>query len=150
MRMLLSNSALWLPVSVALGIQFYKLLAFWVQTGRLDLRVLAQAGGMPSSHSAMVCSLMAAVGYQYGLDSGLFAIAATMAIIVMYDARGVRQESGRQARMINQILQTFFSGHPLTDEQLKELIGHTTLQVIVGGLIGVSYTLIFLFSRDWL
>ncbi|GIK72759.1 MAG: membrane protein [Chloroflexota bacterium] len=150
MRTLLSNSALWLPVSVALGIQVYKMFAFWVQTGRLDMRVLAQAGGMPSSHSAMVCSLMTAIGYQYGLDSGLFAIAVTIAIIVMYDARGVRQESGRQARVINQILQTFFSGHPLTDAQLKELIGHTTLQVIVGGLIGVFYTLIFLSFRDWI
>jgi acid phosphatase family membrane protein YuiD len=72
-----------------------------------------------------------------------------LAVIVMYDARGVRQESGKQARVINQILQTFFSGHPLTEAQLKELIGHTTLQVIVGSLIGVFYTLIYLISRDW-
>ncbi|HAJ35911.1 MAG TPA: acid phosphatase [Chloroflexi bacterium] len=149
MRALLSNAALWLPLSVAFGVQLYKMLAFWVQTGRIDFKVLAQAGGMPSSHSAMVCSLMTAIGYQYGLDSGLFAIAVVLAVIVMYDARGVRQESGKQARVINQILQTFFSGHPLTDAQLKELIGHTTLQVIVGGIIGVIYTLIYLISRDW-
>lgn len=149
MRALLGNAALWLPLSVAFGVQLYKMLAFWVQTGRIDFRVLAQAGGMPSSHSAMVCSLMTAIGYQYGLDSGLFAITVALAVIVMYDARGVRQESGKQARVINQILQTFFSGHPLTEAQLKELIGHTTLQVIVGGLIGVFYTLIYLISRDW-
>lgn len=149
MRALLSNAALWLPLSVAFGVQLYKMLAFWVQTGRIDFKVLAQAGGMPSSHSAMVCSLITAIGYQYGLDSGLFAIAVVLAVIVMYDARGVRQESGKQARVINQILQTFFSGHPLTDAQLKELIGHTTLQVIVGGIIGVIYTLIYLISRDW-
>ena len=149
MRALLGNAALWLPLSVAFGVQLYKMLAYWVQSGRIDFRVLAQAGGMPSSHSAMVCSLMTAIGYQYGLDSGLFAIAAALAVIVMYDARGVRQESGKQARVINQILQTFFSGHPLTEAQLKELIGHTTLQVIVGGLFGVFYTLIYLVSRDW-
>ena len=149
MRALLSNAALWLPLSVAFGVQLYKMLAYWVQTGRIDFKVLAQAGGMPSSHSAMVCSLMTAVGYQYGLDSGLFAISVALAVIVMYDARGVRQESGKQARVINQILQTFFSGHPLTEAQLKELIGHTTLQVTIGGLIGVFYTLIYLVSRDW-
>jgi acid phosphatase family membrane protein YuiD len=149
MRALLSNTTLWLPLSVAFGVQLYKMLAFWVQTGRIDFKVLAQAGGMPSSHSAMVCSLMTAVGYQYGLDSGLFAVSVVLAVIVMYDARGVRQESGKQARVINQILQTFFSGHPLTEAQLKELIGHTTLQVIVGGIIGIIYTLIYLISRDW-
>jgi acid phosphatase family membrane protein YuiD len=67
-----------------------------------------------------------------------------LAIIVMYDARGVRQESGKQARVINQILQTFFSGHPLTEAELKELIGHTTLQVLVGGLVGIGFTLAYL------
>lgn len=150
MRALLSNSAIWLPLSVAFAIQVYKMLADWVQSGRLDFKVLAQGGGMPSSHSAMVGSLVTVIGYEYGLDSGLFAIAVALAVIVMYDARGVRQESGKQARVINQILQTFFSGHPLTEDELKELIGHTTLQVFVGGLIGLFYPLIFLLSRDWL
>ncbi|BAM00566.1 MULTISPECIES: divergent PAP2 family protein [Caldilinea] len=150
MLALLSNTALWLPLSIALIVQFYKVVAYWVQTGRFDVRVMAQAGGMPSSHSALVCSLVTAIGYQYGLDSGLFAIAVVLAVIVMYDARGVRQESGKQARVLNQLLQTVFNGHPLTDAQLKELIGHTTLQVIVGGLIGILYTLLFFLGRDWL
>jgi acid phosphatase family membrane protein YuiD len=150
MLALLSNTALWLPLSIALIVQFYKVVAYWVQTGRFDVRVMAQAGGMPSSHSALVCSLVTAIGSQYGLDSGLFAIAVVLAVIVMYDARGVRQESGKQARVLNQLLQTVFNGHPLTDAQLKELIGHTTLQVIVGGLIGILYTLLFFLGRDWL
>ena len=149
MRALLSNSAIWLPLSVAFGIQLYKMIADWIQTGRLDLRVLNQAGGMPSSHSAMVCSLATVVGYQNGLDSAVFAVAVVLAAVVMYDARGVRQESGKQARVINQILQTFFTGHPVTDEELKELVGHTAIQVIVGGLIGILYSLIFLYFRDW-
>ncbi|MBW7882455.1 MAG: divergent PAP2 family protein [Caldilineaceae bacterium] len=150
MRALFSNAALWLPISVAFGVQIYKMLAHWVQTGRLDYRVLSQAGGMPSSHSAMVTSLATVIGYQYGLDSALFAITVVLAAIVMYDARGVRQESGKQARVINQILQTFFSGHPLTEAELKELIGHTTIQVVVGGIIGIVYTLAYLLFRDWL
>jgi len=149
MRALFSNAALWLPISVALGVQLYKLITDWIQSGRLDFRVLAQAGGMPSSHSAMVCSLATVCGYLYGLDSAAFAIAVVLAGIVMYDARGVRQESGKQARVLNQIMQTLFTGHPITEDELKELIGHTTIQVIVGGLIGITCSLVYLLFRDW-
>jgi hypothetical protein len=150
MRALLSNAAIWLPISVAVGVQLYKAIAAWIQTGQFDRSILWQAGGMPSSHSAMVCSLATVVGYQNGLDSAVFAVAVVLAAVVMYDARGVRQESGKQARVLNQIMQTLFSGHPITDEELKELVGHTTLQVIVGGLIGIVYSLAFLLFRDWL
>lgn len=149
MRALFSNAALWLPISVALGVQLYKVLTDWIQSGHLDFRVLAQAGGMPSSHSAMVCSLATVCGYLYGLDSAFFAIAVVLAAVVMYDARGVRQESGKQARVLNQIMQTLFTGHPITDDELKELIGHTTIQVVVGGIIGITYSLIYLLFRDW-
>ncbi len=149
MRALFSNAALWLPISVAFGVQLYKVLADWVQTGRLSWRILAQAGGMPSSHSAMVSSLVTVIGYQNGLDSPLFAIAAVLAVIVMYDARGVRQESGKQARVLNELLRTVFSGQPITDAELKELVGHTTLQVLVGGMIGILYSLVYLVARDW-
>jgi acid phosphatase family membrane protein YuiD len=150
MRALFSNAAIWLPVSVALGVQVYKLLADWIQSGKLRWSVLAAAGGMPSSHSAMVTSLATVCGYQYGLDSAAFAIAAILAMVVMYDARGVRQESGKQARVINQIVETLFAGHPLTDQELKELVGHTTIQVVVGGIIGIVYSLVYLLFRDWL
>ncbi|MBP8294000.1 MAG: divergent PAP2 family protein [Caldilineaceae bacterium] len=149
MRALFSNAALWLPISVAFGVQLYKVLADWVQTGHLSWRILAQAGGMPSSHSAMVSSLVTVIGYQNGLDSPLFAIAAVLAVIVMYDARGVRQESGKQARVLNELLRTVFSGQPITDAELKELVGHTTLQVLVGGMIGILYSLVYLVARDW-
>ena len=149
MRALFSNAALWLPLSVAFGVQLYKMLADWVQTGHLSWRILAQAGGMPSSHSAMVSSLVTVIGYQNGLDSPLFAIAAVLAVIVMYDARGVRQESGKQARVLNELLRTVFSGQPITDAELKELVGHTTLQVLVGGMIGILYSLVYLVARDW-
>jgi acid phosphatase family membrane protein YuiD len=149
MRALFSNVALWLPISAALGVQLYKLIADWVQTGQFDFRVFAQAGGMPSSHSALVCSLATACGYLYGLESAAFAISVALAGVVMYDARGVRQESGKQARVLNEIIQTFFTGHPITDEELKELIGHTTIQVVVGGLVGIIYSLVYLYVRDW-
>jgi uncharacterized protein len=150
MRALFSNAALWLPISVAFGVQVYKLLADWIQTGHISWRILGAPGGMPSSHSAMVTSLATVCGYQYGLDSAAFAIAVVVAMIVMYDARGVRQQSGKQARVINQIVQTLFTGHPITDEELKELVGHTTIQVVVGGLIGIVYSLAYLYFRDWI
>jgi acid phosphatase family membrane protein YuiD len=149
MRALFSNAALWLPISVALGVQLYKLITDWIQSGHLDFRVLAQAGGMPSSHSAMVCSLATVCGYLYGLESAAFAISVVLAGIVMYDARGVRQESGKQARVLNQIMETLFTGHPITEEELKELIGHTATQVVVGGFIGIIYSLVYLLFRDW-
>jgi uncharacterized protein len=150
MRALFSNAALWLPISVAFGVQVYKLLADWIQTGHISWRILGAPGGMPSSHSAMVTSLATVCGYQYGLDSAAFAIACVVAMIVMYDARGVRQQSGKQARVINQIVQTLFTGHPITDEELKELVGHTATQVVVGGLIGIVYSLVYLYFRDWI
>ena len=150
MRALFTNAALWVPLSVAFGVQLYKMLVEWVQTGHLDWRVLARAGGMPSSHSAMVASLATVIGYQNGLDSPLFAVAMVLAVVVMYDARGVRQESGKQARVLNELMRTMFSGHPITDAELKELVGHTTIQVLIGSIIGVIYSLAYLVVRDWL
>jgi acid phosphatase family membrane protein YuiD len=147
-RALLSNATLWLPVTMALAVQLYKVIANWVRTGRLDWRVMTSAGGMPSSHSAAVTSLMTATGYQYGLDSAVFAIAFVLAIVVMYDARGVRQESGKQARVLNHLLDNFFSGHPISEEELQELVGHTTIQVVVGGVLGIFFTLAYFLFRD--
>ncbi len=96
MRALLSNTAIWLPLSVAFGVQLYKALADWIQTGHFSPKVLAQAGGMPSSHSAMVCSLATVVGYEYGLDSAVFAIALVLATVVMYDARGCARRAANK------------------------------------------------------
>jgi acid phosphatase family membrane protein YuiD len=81
------------------------------------------------------------LGYDYGLDSPLFAISAVMAVIVMYDARGVRQESGKQARVLNQIVREFFRGQPIGEKELKELLGHTGTEVLVGAIVGVAYSL---------
>ena len=148
MRALFSNATLWLPLAMAFAVQLYKVIVSWVRTGRLDWRVLTSAGGMPSSHSAMMTSLMTATGYQYGLDSALFAVSFVLAVVVMYDARGVRQESGKQARVLNHLLENFFSGHPISEEELQELVGHTTIQVVVGALVGILFTLAYFLFRD--
>ncbi len=135
------NYTLWLPLSAAFGVQLFKFLWEWIRWRDFDLRVLARSGGMPSSHSAMVSSLATAVGYRRGLQSDLFAVSVVFAVIVMYDASGVRQAAGKQAKVLNQIVRELFSGQPVGEEELKELLGHTPVEVIVGALVGISYTL---------
>ena len=95
-------------------------------------------GGMPSSHSASVTALAIACGLTYGFDSGYFAIAIMFAIIVMGDAAGVRRETGEQAKILNRIMKDLFKpdGHEAFDKDLKELVGHTPLQVFVGSALG--------------
>ena len=100
---------------------------------------LVGSGGMPSSHSSTVCALVTATGFEYGGGSFQFALAAIFAIIVMYDAMGVRREAGIQAKVINEMIETFTNmGKQMTvEEKLKEFVGHTPLQVLMGALLGV-------------
>lgn len=106
---------------------------------RLDLSIWASAGGMPSSHSALVTALATAIGLRHGFGSDLFAIALILAVIVMYDAAGVRQAASAQARILNQIIDELFQGHPISEERLRELLGHTPTQVFAGALIGIFF-----------
>lgn len=141
---ILSNRTLLIPISAALAVQFFKFIWEAYRQKQFSLRVLLGTGGMPSSHAAMVTSLATAVGIHYGFSSGLFAIATVLALIVMYDARGVRQESGQHARVLNQILREMFSGQPISERELKELLGHTSMEVFVGGIAGIVYALLIL------
>jgi acid phosphatase family membrane protein YuiD len=100
------------------------------------------SGGMPSSHSALVAGLATATGRQFGLDSPVFAIAMVLACIVMYDAAGVRRAVSIQARILNQMIDEAFQGSPMAEKRLRELIGHTPIQVIIGGLLGVGVGLL--------
>lgn len=101
---------------------------------------LTGSGGMPSSHSATVCALATSSGIYYGVGSFEFAVSAIIAIIVMYDARGVRRETGIQAQVINEMIEFFQKmGKPLSyEEKLKEFVGHTPLQVLVGAVLGIA------------
>lgn len=101
---------------------------------------LVGSGGMPSSHSATVCSLATAACFQYGADSFEFAISLILAIIVMYDAMGVRRETGIQAKVLNDMLKTFEDmgrSEISTHDKLKEFVGHTPLQVLAGAILGI-------------
>lgn len=101
---------------------------------------LVGSGGMPSSHSATVCALATAAGIEYGGGSFQFAMAAIFAIVVMYDAIGVRRETGIQARVLNEMMELFdkMGKEMSVEEKLKEFVGHTPLQVLIGALLGVA------------
>ena len=100
---------------------------------------LVGSGGMPSSHSATVCALAAAAGMEYGGGSFQFAMAAVFAFVVMYDAIGVRRETGIQARVLNEMMELFTKmGKEMSvEDKLKEFVGHTPLQVLMGALLGI-------------
>ena len=106
---------------------------------------LVGSGGMPSSHSATVCALATAAGIEYGGGSFQFAISAILAIIVMYDARGVRREAGLQAQVLNEMIAFFQNmGKSVSyEEKLKELIGHTPLQVTAGAILGILISVLY-------
>ncbi len=108
---------------------------------KMDLRLWVSAGGMPSSHSALVCALATAVALKHGVTSTYFAMCVVLAMIVMYDAAGIRQAASTQARILNQMIDELFQGHPISEQRLKELLGHTRFQVIVGALLGILGTL---------
>jgi acid phosphatase family membrane protein YuiD len=128
-----------LPALVAWAIaQALKLLLTSVRERRLNLRALADTGGMPSSHSAIVMGLTTAVGRYDGLGSSTFAIALIFSIVVMYDAQGVRRAAGRQAEVLNRLIEDVFAQRGLREERLRELIGHTPFQVLVGAGLGVA------------
>ena len=126
-----------LPPLVAWAIaQVAKVTLTSVQQRRLNLRVLAETGGMPSSHSAIVAGLTTAVGKNAGLTSAAFAIALIFTFVVMYDAAGLRRAAGRQAEVLNRLVEDLVHMRGVQEARLRELLGHTPMEVLVGALIG--------------
>ena len=125
--------------------QVLKIPTYLLLEKQLHWRRFFGSGGMPSSHTSFVVALALMTGFSSGFQSVAFAIAFTMAVIVMYDAMGVRRETGTQAQVINEILRNVFvNGKPISDDDLKELIGHTPLEVLGGVIIGIATTAVFL------
>ncbi len=123
-----------------------KLLAALIQDRRLDFGYLVSTGGMPSAHSAMVCGLATAVSLTEGFGSVAAILAWCFAGVTMFDAAGVRNAAGEQARTLNQIIDEFFKEHRFPEKRLKELLGHTRFEVFIGMLIGIL-TAIVVVSR---
>jgi acid phosphatase family membrane protein YuiD len=116
--------------------QTIKFVIYSVRERRVSLRYLTTMGGMPSTHSATVAGLATAVGIRDGLRSTSFAVAFLFAVIVMYDAAGVRRAAMAQAKILNQIIDELFQGHPISETRLRELLGHTPFEVMMGALLG--------------
>jgi acid phosphatase family membrane protein YuiD len=117
--------------------QSIKIVTKLLKTGKLDLRMVAKTGGMPSSHSCCTMGMAVSVGLIEGFNSVSFAIALCLAFIVMYDAAGVRRTVGLQAKVLNEMMTELFSDHPrLSTERIKEFLGHTPKEVFVGAILG--------------
>ncbi len=128
---------------MGLVVQFYKGISQYFVTGRWNLHRFVQTGGMPSSHSAAVAALSTAVGLQQGFTSALFGVTLYFSLIVMYDAAGLRRAAGRQATVLNRLIESHFK-HPEGDTQkLMELLGHTPFEVFVGASLGVLSALLW-------
>ncbi|MCT7960678.1 divergent PAP2 family protein [Laspinema sp. D1] len=135
---IIDNRVLLVATLACLIAQSAKLAIELAKNRKFNFRVLVETGGMPSAHSALVTALATGIGQTAGWNSTEFALATIFAVIVMYDAAGVRQAAGKQARILNQIVDEFFSDdHDLNEARLKELLGHTPFQVIVGAILGV-------------
>lgn len=143
---ILENRVLWCAVAAWFVAQALKIPTYWLVEKKLDWGRFFGSGGMPSSHSAFVMALAIMVGATEGFDSAAFAITVVLAAIVMYDASGVRHETGIQGQVLNEIIRkVFVDGEPITDVELKELVGHTKVEVAGGFVVGVLTALGFIF-----
>jgi acid phosphatase family membrane protein YuiD len=137
-----SNRLLILAVTAMLSAQVLKVPTHWLLRREWDPRRVVGAGGMPSSHSAMVTALATAVGYTRGFRSDLFAVTLVFALIVLYDAVGIRQAVGRQSAFLNRMQRETTIGQVMRVE-LPEMVGHTPLEVLAGAAWGVLLTILF-------
>jgi acid phosphatase family membrane protein YuiD len=133
----LANRVFWTWLVACLVAQGLKITLGVVRQRRFDFRWLLVTGGMPSTHAAGVTALSAAVGLHAGFDSPLFAIAAAFAVVILYDAQGVRRWSGRQAQVLNRMLEDIYFQRRIQEQRLKELLGHTPLEVFAGMGVGI-------------
>lgn len=136
MKFLLAPLVAWAIAQAA------KVILTSVRQRRLNLRVLAETGGMPSSHAAIVMGLTTAVGKYAGVSSASFAIALIFSFVVMYDAAGLRRAAGRQAAILNRLVEDLMHMRGVQEQRLRELLGHTPLEVVAGALLGLVVGLI--------
>jgi len=143
---IIMNKALVIPAGVWVISQVLKVLVVLAREKRLELQFLVGSGGMPSSHTALVCSLATVVGMTQGFGSVVFAVVAILAMVVMYDAAGVRRAVGRQSAILNRIVKELLEKRPRdeVERDLREFIGHTPFQVIAGAVLGISIAWLWL------
>ncbi|MBN2388917.1 MAG: divergent PAP2 family protein [Anaerolineales bacterium] len=135
---ILENRVLWTALSGWFLAQILKIPIDYFLTRRWNWSLFISAGGMPSSHSALVVSCTHAIGLYIGFDSPLFALSVAIAMIVVYDATGVRRQAGMQAEKINILVTELLKGHPISQLQLREVLGHTPIEALGGVLLGLT------------
>lgn len=135
---LLQNKALIAGLIAWAMAQVIKIPLDYLRTRRWNWALLLTTGGMPSSHSALMTATTLAVGLYHGLDSPVFALGVVITMIVTYDAAGVRQQAGIHAQRINVIVAELLKGHPINERELREMLGHTPLEVVGGILLGLA------------
>ena len=140
---LMNNRILWVAVLAWFAAQLIKVLIELIRTKKINLSLFTGSGGMPSSHTSFVIAMTMGVGIQRGFDSALFAIAAVISMIVMYDAAGVRRAAGKQAEVINMLTESLENSGIHIDKKLKELLGHSPIEVFVGGILGIIVAYLF-------
>ncbi|OGO11113.1 MAG: hypothetical protein A2Y93_12950 [Chloroflexi bacterium RBG_13_68_17] len=118
--------------------QILKLPIEFMQTRKWNWALLLRAGGMPSSHSALVTAVAHSIGLTSGFDTPAFALAVALAMVVIYDATGIRRQAGRHAEIINAMVEDLVEGHPLRQEQLREVLGHSPMEALVGVVLGLA------------
>lgn len=134
---IVTNKFIYVPVLTWFCNQIFKFIVDLIKNKKFNFKHLLAAGGMPSSHSAFVCCLTTLVGREYGFGSGIFAISFIFAFVVMYDAAGIRRAAGKQAKILNKIVETPGLTTVEVQEKLVEVLGHTPIQVVVGALVGI-------------
>jgi hypothetical protein len=145
----MDNKIMWVSLAAWFLAQAAKILLNFLLEKKWDFNLLVSSGGFPSSHTSIVCALAISIGKVEGWNSALFAIAVALAVIVMYDAAGVRRAAGNHARVINYLVEWMRQyqadrlAYNLQEERLKELIGHTPFEVFGGAILGCAIGLIF-------
>ena len=142
-----NNKILLITLTVWAIAQGIKVLLGVIREKRFNFKWFIGTGGMPSSHAAGAVALATSCGMKEGFDSVYFALAAVFALVTMFDAQGVRRSAGQQAALLNQILDDIYWRGKIESERLRELVGHTPLQVIIGGFLGG--VLAYIFYKNW-
>jgi hypothetical protein len=137
------NYIFWTSAAAWFIAQSLKVVLGVIREKRFNFKWFTSAGGMPSSHSAAVSALATSIGVTYGFDSALFAITVTFTLIVLFDAQGVRLATGKQARILNNMLEDIYWKKRLDEDKLKEFIGHTPIEVWAGMFLGIVISLLF-------
>lgn len=132
------NKILIITLSVWAITQCLKVILGVIREKRFDFRWFIGTGGMPSSHAAGATALAATCGKEYGFDSAIFALAAVFAMVTMFDAQGVRRATGQQAEILNKVMEDIYWQGKIEADRLKELIGHSPIQVFMGGVLGIA------------